>query len=197
MNDRDDKLIFFDARPSRADAVKNRERLLNTAASLFAEHGVEAISMTQLAEAAGVGKGTLYRHFNNKTEVCYALLDQDQRELQTRALQRLRAHSDPLDNLRWFLEEVASFVFHNEDLLFVGVGSSANSALPFRAHLWWRQTIRGLLDQHGVPGDRDYFSDVLYVMLDVNTIHFQKGTLGYDLARIIGGLLATLDRLLS
>ncbi|MFF9364861.1 TetR/AcrR family transcriptional regulator [Streptomyces griseoluteus] len=49
-------------RPMRADARRNRERLLTAAASAFAEHG-ESASLDDIARRAGVGSGTLYRHF--------------------------------------------------------------------------------------------------------------------------------------
>ncbi|BDH04411.1 TetR/AcrR family transcriptional regulator [Streptomyces seoulensis] len=49
-------------RPMRADARRNRERLLTAAASAFAEHGENA-SLDDIARRAGVGSGTLYRHF--------------------------------------------------------------------------------------------------------------------------------------
>jgi AcrR family transcriptional regulator len=50
------------ARPLRADAARNREKLLTAASDAFAEHGTEA-SLEEIARAAGVGVGTLYRHF--------------------------------------------------------------------------------------------------------------------------------------
>ncbi|MET8570900.1 helix-turn-helix domain-containing protein [Streptomyces sp. NPDC004783] len=49
-------------RPMRADARRNRERLLAAAAEAFAEHG-EGASLDEIARRAGVGVGTLYRHF--------------------------------------------------------------------------------------------------------------------------------------
>ncbi|MEV5813104.1 TetR/AcrR family transcriptional regulator [Streptomyces mutabilis] len=49
-------------RPMRADARRNRERLLEVAAAAFAEHG-EGASLDDIAKRAGVGTGTLYRHF--------------------------------------------------------------------------------------------------------------------------------------
>src|SRR3954463_5721727 len=96
----DDNLIFPDPRPSRADAVKNRQLLMQTAQRLFADKGVDAVTMENLADAAGVGKGTLYRHFpKGKVELCQVLIDQDQRDLQDRTLKRLREHGDPLLDL--------------------------------------------------------------------------------------------------
>src|SRR6266545_1056740 len=55
-------------------------------ARLFAEHGVEAVTMDDVATAAGVGKGTLYRRFGDRSGLAVALLDERERELQERVL---------------------------------------------------------------------------------------------------------------
>ncbi|WP_241778866.1 TetR/AcrR family transcriptional regulator [Streptomyces sp. AcH 505] len=60
-------------RPLRADAVRNRRLLLDAAAGAFAEHGVEA-SIAQIAARAGVGKGTVFRHFATKEQLVAAIL---------------------------------------------------------------------------------------------------------------------------
>jgi AcrR family transcriptional regulator len=52
-------------KPRRADARRNRERILEAARTVFAERGVDA-QMDDVARAAGVGVGTVYRHFPNK-----------------------------------------------------------------------------------------------------------------------------------
>jgi AcrR family transcriptional regulator len=192
-----ENLILISPRPTRADAVKNRRLLLDTARRLFDEQGVEVVCMSTIAEAAGVGKGTLYRHFNNKTELCQALLDDDQRDLQERSLQQMRAGGSPLMNLRWFLPEVAAFVDRNLSLLNVGAPGELGGALAHPAHRWWRLTIRGLLQALNVRGDLDYVTDVLFVMLDVHTIHFQRHVLGYSFERVVNGVLDTLDHLIS
>jgi AcrR family transcriptional regulator len=57
-------------RPMRADARRNYERLLKVAAEAFAEHG-EGASLDDIAKRAGVGSGTLYRHFPTR----HALLE--------------------------------------------------------------------------------------------------------------------------
>jgi AcrR family transcriptional regulator len=193
----DDELnIVGDHRPTRADAVKNRALLLTTAQHLFAEQGVEAVSMSAIAEAAQVGKGTLYRHFPNKTDLCMALLDQDQRDLQERALQRFRLQLEPCANLRWFLTETVAFLLRNESFLGAAMKDAPNP-LEHPAHTWWRQTIRSLLGQANPPGDLDYIADVLYVLLNIQTILFQRRSLGYSSERIQQGLLTTLDKLLT
>ena len=191
----DNLLPMIPSRPVRADAVKNYRLLLETARRLFKEQGVAAVSMTQLAEEAGVGKGTLYRHFNNKMDVCYALLDEDQRALQDTTLQRLRRSQTPYDDLLWFMEQAAQFVINNTDLLACGEDPNSTITLDIPAHIWWRQTIIMLLDRLHVDGDVEYLGDVLYVMLHVNTIHFQRKILKYDTERIVNGLLSTVQRL--
>jgi len=60
-------------RPRRADAARNRERILAAASELFAERGLDA-SMPELAERAGVGVGTVYRAFPDKEHVLSAVM---------------------------------------------------------------------------------------------------------------------------
>src|SRR5436190_15776408 len=61
-------------RTERRDATEHRRRILEVARQLFAERGVDAVSMHQIAMAAGIGKGTLYRRYANKGELCMDLL---------------------------------------------------------------------------------------------------------------------------
>jgi AcrR family transcriptional regulator len=57
----------------RKDAQANRERLLEAADRMFREHGVE-VSVGEIADAAGVGRGTLFRNFTNKDELIAAVV---------------------------------------------------------------------------------------------------------------------------
>lgn len=180
--------------PARADARRNRRLLLETAQRLFEEHGVDNVSMTAIAEAAEVGKGTLYRHFTNKAALCNALLDEDMYELQADVLAQMRQETLPLDKLKWFLERIFTFVHRNEALLLVE-SDGRGLELDHPAHFWWRQTIAGLLSQLHPGDDVRYATDVLYVMLDVRTIHFQRVVLNYDAAFIIAGLYRTAEQL--
>ena len=60
-------------RPLRRDAEQNRQRLLDAAADVLAEHGLDA-SVDEVARAAGVGMGTLYRRFPTKDALISALV---------------------------------------------------------------------------------------------------------------------------
>ncbi len=192
----DDNSLFFtpsQERQPRADATRNRELLLATAHALFKRDGVARVTMSAIAEAAGVGKGTLYRHFADKRALCFALLDSEMHALQVRVFDHLRRPLAPEEKLRWFLQEVAQHVHEHLDLLLAG----QDSTLPQHPHAWWRQTIRGLLAQIPLQSDVEYWADTLYLMLEVNTLCYQLRLRGYTLARVCAGLNTLLDGVLA
>ncbi|MFK7692922.1 TetR/AcrR family transcriptional regulator [Paenibacillus sp. HJGM_3] len=61
-------------RKERKDAAEHRALILKTAQALFREHGLEEVSMHQIAKSAGIGQGTLYRRYANKTDLCADLM---------------------------------------------------------------------------------------------------------------------------
>jgi AcrR family transcriptional regulator len=75
-------LIQPEAPRERADAARNRARILEAAEALVAEQGIEAVSMEAVARAACVGTGTLYRRFGDRAGLAFALLDEQTREFQ-------------------------------------------------------------------------------------------------------------------
>src|SRR5215470_7613898 len=66
----------------RRDAAQHRQQVLEAAARLFGERGVESVTMDEIAHAAGVGKGTLYRRYGDKGQLVLALMDEPVAELQ-------------------------------------------------------------------------------------------------------------------
>lgn len=181
----DESLNVIDSSRSRADAMKNRALLLATAKRLFTEQKVADVTMSAVADAAGVGKGTLYRHFENKFELSMALLDEDQRNLQDRTLSRMREEGPTIDTLKWFIAEVLLFTERNSELLCVSAGENGPvGSLAHPAHWWWRQTIRGLVAQINPRCDADYLADAIFVLLDVHNIYFLQRERGYSLQQI-------------
>lgn len=69
--------------PRRADAVRNRERMLTVARDVLAEQGAAAITMDGLARRAGLGKGTVFRAFGTRAGIFRALLEADEVAFQT------------------------------------------------------------------------------------------------------------------
>ncbi|MDQ0994337.1 TetR/AcrR family transcriptional regulator [Streptomyces sp. V3I7] len=66
----------------RADAARNRARLLEAAARLVREQGAAHLTMDAVAAAASVGKGTLFRRFGDRTGLLMALLDHSEKKFQ-------------------------------------------------------------------------------------------------------------------
>ncbi|MFC5699765.1 TetR/AcrR family transcriptional regulator [Cohnella faecalis] len=65
----------MNVRRERKDAAEHRKLILRTAESLFAEHGVNGVSMHQIAKTAGIGQGTLYRRYAHKGDLCCDLVN--------------------------------------------------------------------------------------------------------------------------
>ncbi len=90
------------SRPTRKDALRNRQLLIQSAREVFAVRGLEA-SMDDVAHHAGLGVGTAYRHFANKHELASAIFENAVDEIVELAEQAL-AMPDPWDGLVTFLE---------------------------------------------------------------------------------------------
>ena len=71
-----------DSPPERGDAARNRALLLDAARRLIAERGTDAVTMDDIATAAGVGKGTLFRRFGSRAGLMMVLLDEDEKASQ-------------------------------------------------------------------------------------------------------------------
>ena len=91
-------------RDLRADARRNRELVLRTASDMFAKEGM-AVSLVRIAERAGVGAGTVYRHFPSKEELVEAVLAGLVSTF-TGSAQRWAQRAEPGDALIGFLTEV-------------------------------------------------------------------------------------------
>ncbi|MER7932724.1 TetR/AcrR family transcriptional regulator [Streptomyces sp. NPDC094471] len=90
----------------RADARRNHDRLLAEARAVFAEHGTDA-SLEDVARRAGVGIGTLYRHFPNRHALMSAVFEDAVNELLARA-EELQSAPDPCRALLTWLHEVVT-----------------------------------------------------------------------------------------
>jgi AcrR family transcriptional regulator len=97
---------FAESRPMRADAKRNYDRIVRVAAESFAENGTQA-SLDDIACRAGVGPGTLYRHFPNRDCLLAAALSDSQSVLMEHA-RELETAADPSAAFDEWLFELAS-----------------------------------------------------------------------------------------
>lgn len=100
------------SRPLRADAVRNRERILVAAAEVFADRGLDA-TLDDIADHAGVGVGTVYRRFPNKEALVEALFEKGVNAMVELAVEAANV-DDSWKGLVWFLEQATQM--HAEDL---------------------------------------------------------------------------------
>ena len=166
----------------RGDAARNRTLLLDAARRLIAERGPDAVSMDDIATAAGVGKGTIFRRFGSRAGLMMVLLDEDERASQQAFLfgpPPLGPDAPPLDRLVAFGRERLCFANTHHALL-----SSANRdpqsrygapAMVLHTH------VRLLLDTAGTTGDLDAQTDALLALLDADYVHHQLTDRGESL----------------
>ncbi len=86
--------------PERSDAVRNRATIIEAARELIAEPG--ELKLSAVARRAGVGQGTLYRHFATREELVRAIYDYEIDELVADAHSLLAEHAPDLALERWF-----------------------------------------------------------------------------------------------
>jgi AcrR family transcriptional regulator len=96
------------SRRPRADALRNRDRLLEAARTVFSAGGPEA-SLEAVARTAGVGIGTLYRHFPTREALFEAVYRHEVQQLADLA-ERLKKEKSPIEALRQWMRSVVRFV---------------------------------------------------------------------------------------
>lgn len=183
----------------RRDAARNRETILLTARALFERRRVSCVTMEEVAREAGVGKGTLYRRFPNKVDLCQAILDESTRRLQSETLEILSdAGAAPLEKLGLFFERLVLFTEQNLDLLYGGhevlIGGGRLAQFSHPAHDWQRSTVLGLLRAAvrdgalGADTDLQYLSEALLAPLNVDLYYHQRRVEGLPPDRISAGM---------
>ncbi|MCK2220496.1 TetR/AcrR family transcriptional regulator [Actinomadura sp. ATCC 31491] len=151
-------LELLRARPprERADAARNREKVLAAAARLFAEHGVAAVSMDAVAAAAGVGKGTLFRRFGDKSGLAVALLDARERDLQERILTGpppLGPGAPARERLAAFAAAYLGYLYEHLDLVRMSETASPGARYRIGAYRFWHRHVAVLLAEARPGGD--------------------------------------------
>ena len=149
----------------RADAARNRLRILSAAARLIEEQGVEHVSMEAVAAAAGVGKGTLFRRFGDRGGLMHAQLDERERELQEEIIRGpapLGPGAPPVDRVAAFGRRLIEHVEQNGDLL---LAAERDTRLVSPVYLFYRTHLIGLVRDAAPGADAEYLADVLLAPL--------------------------------
>jgi AcrR family transcriptional regulator len=182
----------------RADAARNRAAVLDAAAGLFREHGVDAVSMDAIAAAAGVGKGTLFRRFGDKAGLAVALLDQEERVLQEAILfgpaplgpGKSGDDVDPRDRLRAFVSAYLDYLLANLPLVRMSETASPGARYRIGAYRFWHRHVALLLAGRADP---DADAHTLLAALAAEHVNAVSAELGGE--RVRGSALALADAL--
>jgi AcrR family transcriptional regulator len=102
-------------RKPRADAVRNRDRVLEAAKAVFSAGGPDA-SLEAVAKRAGVGIGTLYRHFPTRENLFEAVYRREVQQL-TELAEQLKSEADPVEALRRWLQSCVTFIATKKGML--------------------------------------------------------------------------------
>ena len=164
-------------RKPRADAVRNRERVLEAAKAVFSAGGAEA-SLEAVARAAGVGIGTLYRHFPTREALFEAVYRREVQQLADLA-EQLKQEAQPVDALRRWLRSNVKFVATKKGMsAALALAAYKNSELFSYSFDRLTRSVGGLLDRAIATREiRDDISpeDVLRALVGMCYMHDQRG----------------------
>jgi AcrR family transcriptional regulator len=184
----------------RADARRNRERILCAAARLVDARGIDGVSMDDVAAEAGVGKGTLYRRFGDRWSLLRALIEEPERDFQEAvirgepplgpgapAVERLQAFGAGLLAL---LERHARFILAGDS---VPTGRYRHPVYAFyRMHV--AMLLREIL---GASTRTEYLVDSLLAPLAPEPFIYQREILGMSLEEMTEGWQALAGAVVS
>ncbi|MGN9818155.1 TetR/AcrR family transcriptional regulator [Streptomyces sp. SD11] len=183
----------------RADAARNRARLLEAATRLVEEHGAAGVTMEAVAVAAAVGKGTVFRRFGDRTGLLMALLDHSAKQLQAAFLSGpppLGPGAPPVERLRAFGRAVLRQSADQLDLQLAAQPEPARRfSFPPQRFLTGHVTL--LLRQAVPDADCVLLAQTLMGYLDPALIHHLTKECGMPLERLEAGwtdLVARLTR---
>lgn len=202
------ELFQWHRRHERRDAAEHRQRILEVARHLFAEHGVDAVSMHQIAMAAGIGQGTLYRRYAHKGELCMDLLHEHYERIVEEIATQLAATatSPALERLQSVLAKIVALLEEQGAMLGSVAGtdmrdgqcneSDISRHISFQRtpwYLWLHELFAGLLteavERRELPSlDVPYTVDAILAALHPAFYRFQRQEHGFTSERILQGL---------
>ena len=176
----------------RADAARNRDRILCAAARLFEENDdPNAVTMDAVAAAAGVGKGTVFRRFGDRAGLMRSLLNEHEAMLQEDTIRGeppLGPGAPPLDRLVAFGR--ARFeLLERHGLMVAAAESSERGDARFDepVYIFYRSHIAMLVREARPDCDVDYITEALLAPLAATQFIYQRRARGMPFERVAGG----------
>ncbi|MFE9423861.1 TetR/AcrR family transcriptional regulator [Kitasatospora sp. NPDC006697] len=186
----------------RADASRNRLRILTAAAELFGEHGVDGVSLDAIAAAAGVGKGTVFRRFGSKANLAAALLDAQDSELQARILfgpPPLGPGAPAAERILAFIQAYLELLFRNLELVRLSETAAPSARYQVGSYQFWRRHLALLIAEARPELDAEIAAHALLAPLGADLQYALAGAghspdrIAPTLVRLVADLLGCED----
>ncbi|MGW4227780.1 TetR/AcrR family transcriptional regulator [Streptomyces sp. NPDC004980] len=187
-------------RKERADALRNREAVLAAADDLFARSpSPRGVSMDDVAAAAGVGKGTLFRRFGDRTGLVRALYEsriQPLREAVESGPPPLGPSTPPHERVPGLLDAVLRFKLHNRHLALALEDAGSGSPYQAEHYTWWHRTLQETLRQIPSVPDGDFTAHALLAATRADLVEHLAGQEHMTAERMRSELAAYVARVL-
>jgi AcrR family transcriptional regulator len=181
----------------RADAARNRRAILRATEELLATHGLEHVSMDRVAQAAGVGKGTVFHRFGNREGLMRAVVEERVRALSS-ALESgpppLGPGAPPASRLSAFFDAVVELATKNVTVM-AAFEQASTDRLNSPIYLSWHAHVAGLLASASPTLDADLTAHLLLGSLHSDLmIHLLRTGESHRLATGLRSMIETLLR---
>ncbi|GAA3285605.1 MULTISPECIES: TetR/AcrR family transcriptional regulator [Dactylosporangium] len=184
-------LPLLDQPPAeRADAARNRQRLVDAAQRIVAAKGVAGLALDEVARAAGVGVGTAYRRFGDVSGLAYTLLEEAEVRFQEAFLAGpapLGPGAGPEDRVRAFVHALLDLQEEQWDLRLLASVKTPHGYAggPYSAY---HLHLANLLAAAHRDLDPRYAASALLALMQPSLLDHQRRTLGLSLEQIRAGL---------
>lgn len=184
----------------RASAARNQRAIEQAAAELFRTRGVDRVDVRDIAAAAGVGVGTVYRRFGDKARVIAAVIGEQERELQDALLSGpppLGPGAPAPERLAAFLQALSALTEANLDVLAASEGSAPGARYRVGSYAAWRLHVSVLLAEIDPMLDAGWYADLLLAPLGAHLYRHQRRERGMTAEAIAGNAVEAAERLLK
>jgi AcrR family transcriptional regulator len=191
--------LLDEPRPERADARRNRLKVLEAAERLFAEQGVKNVSLDAIAAAAGVGKGTVFRRFGDRAGLAVALLDEREVELQAKILSGpppLGPGASAVERVTAFLDAYLELLDRHVELFMDSENASDGARYRIGSYRLWHRHLAILVAEARPDLDADYTAHFILAPLAAD-LHHALRSAGFDLPRMQSGLTTAATTVLT
>ncbi|GLZ38907.1 TetR/AcrR family transcriptional regulator [Actinokineospora sp. NBRC 105648] len=175
----------------RADAARNRDKILRAAAAIFRSRGAEGLSIAEVARAADIGVGTIYRRFGDRSGLLFALLDEREREFQ----EAFFAGPPPLgpggpaaERLGAFAAALVDRVAEQLDLLLLAETSSPGARFRSAPYTLYHTHLTALFTQARPGADAVLLADSVLAAVSARQVDHLRTARGRTVEQIKAGV---------